>query len=39
MEATSFLDLLKVNSSSKVRENAMYAVDTEDLRDILKYIT
>lgn len=30
---------IAINSSSKVRENAMYAVDTEDLRDILKYIT
>lgn len=30
---------IAINSSSKVRENAMYAVDTEDLLDILKYIT
>lgn len=29
---------IAINSSSKVRENAMYSVDTEDLRDILKYI-
>lgn len=29
---------IAINSSLKVRENAMYAVDTDDLTDILKYI-
>lgn len=29
---------IAINSSLKVRENAMYAVDTDDLADILKYI-
>lgn len=29
---------IAINSSEKVRENATYAVDTDDLTDILKYI-
>lgn len=29
---------IAINSSPKVRESAMYAVDTDDLTDILKYI-
>jgi phosphoserine phosphatase len=29
---------IAINSSSKVRKSAMYAVDTDDLADILKYI-
>ena len=29
---------IAINSSPKVRESAMYAVDTDDLEDILKYI-
>lgn len=29
---------IAINSSSKVRKNAMYAVETDDLKDILKYI-
>lgn len=29
---------IAINSSPKVQQNAMYAVDTDDLTDILKYI-
>lgn len=29
---------IAINSSKKVRKSAMYAVDTEDLTDILKYV-
>ncbi|WP_259472939.1 HAD hydrolase family protein [Clostridium estertheticum] len=29
---------IAINSSPKVRESALYAVDTDDLADILKYI-
>jgi phosphoserine phosphatase len=29
---------IAINSSQKVRNSAMYAVDTDDLKDILKYI-